>query len=413
MSLGDSNAGQNDNLCSIHEHRYTYEVGPVFTLMENQLLTTFAGLFGYTAAESDGIFAPGGSISNMYAMMLARHRIAPDAKTGGLFGQQPLVAFTSIESHYSCRKAAHWLGIGTDNLVAVAVDGRGRMLADDLERRIGEARARGARPFFVNATAGTTVQGSFDPLQEIADICERHAIWLHVDACLGGSLVMASRRYGERYLAGVGRSDSLAWNPHKSLGVPLQCSMLLVRRAGELLACNSSQAQYLFQQDKFYDVAYDTGDKSVQCGRKVDVFKLWLMLKARGMTGIRERMDGALEMAAYLTQECRRREGFRLVPGDEPEEGFDFTNVCFWYVPKRMREATVVEDEAWWQRLFAVAPAIKERMCAEGTVMVGYSPLPHRGVGNFLRMVLSSLPRADKAAVDFVLDEIERLGELV
>lgn len=399
------------------KNRYTYEVGPVFTLMENELLGTFARLFGYT--NGDGIFGPGGSISNMYAMMLARHRCAPDVKACGLFGQQPLVAFTSVEAHYSCRKAIHWLGIGIDNLIVVAVDGRGRMRADDLEAKILDAQAHGRRAFFVNATAGTTVQGSFDPLLAIAEVCERHGLWMHVDACLGGSLVMASPVYRERYLAGVERSDSLAWNPHKSLGVPLQCSMLLVRKAGQLHACNSSQAQYLFQQDKFYDVSYDTGDKSVQCGRKVDVFKLWLMLKARGMAGIRARMDGAMEMAAYLTGECRRRAGFRLVPGNGTDDGFDFTNVCFWYVPQRMRSAagaktTATEDEQWWTELYAVAPAIKERMCAhEGTVMVGYSPLPHRGIGNFLRMVLACLPKAGKAQIDFVLDEIERMGEKV
>lgn len=402
--------------CIISTYRYTYEVAPIFTLMENQLLQTFCQLFGF--ASGDGIFSPGGSISNMYGMMLARYQCVPDVKASGLFGQRPLVAFTSDESHYSCKKAVHWLGIGTDNLVIVRTDARGRMLPDDLDAQIRACVLQNRRPFFVNATAGTTVQGSIDPLDAIADICARHSLWLHVDACLGGSLIVSPQH--RRRLVGIERSDSLAWNPHKSLGVPLQCAMLLVRQSGQLHRCNSTQAQYLFQQDKFYDVSYDTGDKSVQCGRKVDVFKFWLMLKARGLAGMATRLDRAMEMAAYLTVECRRRDGFRLVPGrlavHDGGEGFDFTNVCFWYVPQRMRHddrAGDGENAQWWEELYKVAPAIKERMCMEGTVMVGYSPLPHRQIGNFLRMVVACYPMAGKREMDFVLDEIERLGELV
>lgn len=394
-------------------HRYTYEVAPVFTLMENQLLQTFGQLFGY--AEGDGIFAPGGSISNMYGMMLARYKLVPDAKASGLFGMRPLVAFTSDESHYSCMKAVHWLGIGTDNLVIVSTDARGRMRPDDLAAKIVACVEQNRQPFFVNATAGTTVQGSIDPLDAIADICADHGLWLHVDACLGGSMIVSPQH--RQRLAGIERSDSLAWNPHKSLGVPLQCAMLLVRQRGQLHRCNSTQAQYLFQQDKFYDVSYDTGDKSVQCGRKVDVFKFWLMLRARGVAGMAVRMDRAMEMSAYLTEECRRRDGFRLVPGtgdddDDGGEGFDFTNVCFWYVPQRLRR-NLGEDAQWWEELYKVAPAIKERMCMEGTVMVGYSPLKHRKIGNFLRMVVACYPMAGRPEMDFVLDEIERLGEQV
>lgn len=70
-------------------------------------------------------------------------------------------------------------------------------------------------------------------------------------------------------LCGIERSDSIAWNPHKTLGAPLQCAMFLVKQKGLLQECNSASANYLFQQDKFYDISYDTGDKSVQCGRKV------------------------------------------------------------------------------------------------------------------------------------------------
>lgn len=107
----------------------------------------------------DGIFAPGGSISNMYGMSLARYKLCPDVKTKGIFGMKPLVLFTSEESHYSFKKDAHWLGIGTDNCIAVKTNNHGQMSPLDLEDKVKRALAEDKQPFFVNATAGSTVLG--------------------------------------------------------------------------------------------------------------------------------------------------------------------------------------------------------------------------------------------------------------
>lgn len=114
-------------------------------------------------------------------MVLARYRAVPLIKSSGCFGQKPLVAFTSDESHYSIKKAVHWLGIGTDNLITVKTEANGCMRTDDLIERIEEALQQNRQPFFVNATAGTTVLGAFDNLNVIGDICRRYKLWLHVD----------------------------------------------------------------------------------------------------------------------------------------------------------------------------------------------------------------------------------------
>lgn len=204
---------------------------------------------------------------------------------------------------------------------------------------------------------------------------------------------------------GVNRADSLSWNPHKALGVPLQCSMFLIKQKGLLHECNSSAAQYLFQQDKFYDVSYDTGDKSVQCGRKVDVFKFWLILKVRGLDGIALLMDNAMKMSEYLTESLRTREGFRLIQ----EENFDFTNICFWYIPKALRNEK--ESDEWWERIYAFTAMIKEKMIMRGSLMVTYCPLQNRNLGNFFRMVVACYPPPTKESMKFVIDEIEHLAE--
>uniref|UniRef100_T1H483 Aminotransferase class V domain-containing protein n=1 Tax=Megaselia scalaris TaxID=36166 RepID=T1H483_MEGSC len=144
----------------------------------------------------------------MYGMSLARYKLCPDVKTKGIFGMKPLVLFTSEESHYSFKKDAHWLGIGTDNCIAVKTNNQGQMSPLDLEDKVIRALAEDKQPFFVNATAGSTVLGAFDDLNAIADVCEKYKLWLHVDAAHGGS-VMLSKNH-KHLLKGVERTISLA-----------------------------------------------------------------------------------------------------------------------------------------------------------------------------------------------------------
>ncbi|KAM6909727.1 cysteine sulfinic acid decarboxylase [Xenentodon cancila] len=377
---------------------YTYEVAPVFTLIEDAVLRRIMEMIGWEDG-GDGLFNPGGSMSNMYAVNLARYRYCPDIKEDGLFHASRLVILTSQEGHYSISKGAALLGLGTKSVYVVPSDKRGKMIPSALEEKIQLARNEGAVPFMVNATAGTTVFGAFDPIDEIADICEKHGLWLHVDACWGGAALMSKKH--KHLLKGIQRADSVAWNPHKMLMACLQCSAFMVRDKTSLLQrCHSAQASYLFQQDKFYDVSYDTGDKSVQCSRKPDAFKFWLMWKALGTRELEQRVDRALAMARYLADAIKTREGFHLLL--EPE----YANVCFWYIPPSLRNFP--EGPEFWKKLHTVAPKVKERMMKTGSMMIGYQS--HGDKPNFFRMVAIS-PQVSRQDLDFVLDEIHNLGK--
>ncbi|NXL49993.1 GADL1 decarboxylase, partial [Podilymbus podiceps] len=377
--------------------RYTYEVSPVFLLVEEAVIKKMIEFIGWE--EGDGIFNPGGSVSNMYAMNLARYRFCPEIKEKGLSGLPRLVLFTSEECHYSMKKAASFLGIGTENVYFIKTDDRGKMIPEELEKQVQRARKEGSAPFLVCATAGTTVLGAFDPLDKIADICEKYGLWLHVDASWGGSALISRKHC--RLLHGIHRADSVAWNPHKMLLAGIQCCALLVKdNSGLLKKCYSAKASYLFQQDKFYDVSYDTGDKSIQCSRRPDAFKFWLMWKALGTSGLEERVNRALALARYLVEEIKNREGFQLLL--EPE----YANVCFWYIPPSLRE--MEDGPEFWQKLHQVAPIIKERMMKKGSMMLGYQP--HQGKVNFFRQVVIS-PQVSREDMDFLLDEIELLAK--
>lgn len=375
---------------------YTYEVSPVFSLMEEELLREMRILVGWDG-RGEGIFCPGGSLANGYAINLARHHRFPRLKETGLSNAGRLVVFTSEDAHYSVKKLAAFLGIGTNNTYEVKTDERGKMCVIDLEVQINRALKEGATPLMVSATAGTTVLGAFDPLVEISKLCKKYGLWFHVDAAWGGGALL-SRKH-RQLLSGVELADSVTWNPHKLLAAPQQCSTLLLRHEGLLQRAHGSNASYLFQPDKFYDTSYDSGDKHVQCGRRADVLKFWFMWKAKGTRGLEKHVDRVFELSRYFAEYVRRKEGFRLLI--EPE----CTNVCFWHVPpsKRGLKADELNDA-----LRKIAPIVKERMVRKGSMLITYQPL--REVPNFFRFVLqnSGLNEAD---VRFFADEIERLSD--
>uniref|UniRef100_H2ZAN1 Glutamate decarboxylase n=1 Tax=Ciona savignyi TaxID=51511 RepID=H2ZAN1_CIOSA len=371
---------------------FTYEIAPVFTLMEDVVIRRMCSIIGWE--DGEGIFSPGGSINNLYAVIMARHYVMPEVKYDGMRGFPELVMFQS--------------------------------------KHILQSKLAGKVPFYVTATAGTTVIGAFDKIPEISGICKKYGVWLHVDAAWGGAVMMSQKH--RHLVTGIELADSVTWNPHKMMGVVLQCSALLTRHKvlvtavmydvinllpivmsclvlsrhsdvrntsqGILESCNEMNADYLFQQDKHYDVTYDTGDKTIQCGRHVDVFKLWLAWRAKGDAGFEKHVDRCIELSRYLVRKIRKTRGFELV-NPEPE----YANVCFWYFPPCIRNLS--DETIKHEKLNKVAPLIKSRMMENGTIMIGYQPLGSKV--NFFRNIVSN-PAVDYDDIDFIITEIERLG---
>jgi len=372
----------------------TYEAAPVFTLIERALIARLAALAGWSTHE--GLFVAGGSLANLHAMHLARVRADPDCLERGPGGPR-LVAFTSAHGHYSLAKSAALLGLGRSALVVVACDEHGRMRPDALAQALRAAVTRGERPFFVNATAGTTVLGAFDPLAEIVPLCAEVEAWLHVDGTFGAAALFSPAERGR--MAGVEEADSLAWNLHKLAGVTQQCAALLVHRSGALRAAFATGAEYLFQPDKPH-AGLDTGDLTFQCARRNDVLKAWLMWKARGDAGLAARVEHAVALAARCARQLAEDPRFCLAAPPS------WVNVCFWWVPPRLRplDRTRPGVDA---TLHALAPAIKSRMLREGVVMLGYQPID--GGPNCFRLLFMN-PAVTPDDVDVALASIDRHG---
>lgn len=376
---------------------FTYEIAPVFILMEQVVLKKMRDIIGFH--HGDSILAPGGSISNLYATMAARHKMFPECKQKGNACVPQLIMFTSEHSHYSIKGAGMVMGFGAENVIHLECDARGRIIPEILEKSVLEEIRKGNKPFFVNCTCGTTVMGAFDPIQPIADICDKYGMWLHVDAAWGGGCLLSKKH--KHLLDGIERADSVTWNPHKLMGTLLQCSTIHFKEDGLLFSCNQLSADYLFQQDKHYDVSYDTGDKVIQCGRHNDIFKLWLSWRSKGDTGYEKMIDGMYELTDYMVKRMKEKKNeFYLIL--EPE----LTNVCFWYIPPSLRKMPHGPEKE--KRLGEITPKIKARMMNCGTMMIGYQP--QGDIPNFFRTIISKDGLTEKD-IDFMMDELDRLGK--
>ena len=299
-------------LAILNTNVHVYQVSPVLTLIEKYTTRALAELVGFEdAPHMGGISQNGGSASNSLSILVARNTKFPSTKTDG-YGDKKFALFTSEHGHYSVEKAAQMFGFGSHAVTTVPVDDQGRMIPAELSRLVKESREKGRTPFYVNATAGTTVLGSFDPFEELAQVCKDEDLWLHVDGSYGGSLIFSEKLRKDR-LRGLGKVDSFAITPHKMLGVPITCSFLVGRDMRQFYAANVIEAEYLFHQNNADTELYDLGHFTPQCGRKGDALKLFLGWLFYGREGYAKKLEHAYEMATYLHKLLSESPNFVLV----------------------------------------------------------------------------------------------------
>jgi len=352
---------------------YTWKAAGPQILVEQALLRHLAAKVGLEGSE--GSFQAGGSLSNLVALHVARGEAFPAWRDEGPPAARPTL-YASAECHYSVPKSAGLLGLGRQNLRRVEVDEAGRLRPDLLARAVTADREAGRSPFAVVATAGTTVRGAFDPLPEIADLCAEEGLWLHVDGAFGASLALSPRHRSR--LEGVERADSLTWDLHKMMGVPLPCSVLLVRRPGRLRRELEEEATYLFQSD---EDRVNPGLENLHCGRRNDALKLWAAWRRHGDAGMAGRVERLFELTAHVVARIEATPSLRLT---EPPPCI---NVCF-------------EVDG------ADSRAVCRRLDEEGTAKVGWGMVKGRAV---IRLVCAN-PEADEADLDRLVDEILRVA---
>ena len=302
-----------------------WRTGPAPTELEERTLDWLRQMLGLPA-EWKGHIQDTASISSLVAIAAAREEAGLGVREEGMSGRglPRLRLYCSEEAHSSIEKAAITLGVGRAGVRRVPTDADFRLDPRALEAAVQEDRAAGWRPFCVVATVGTTSTTSIDPVPEIADVCERHGLWLHVDAAYGGSAaVVPEMRW---VLKGCERADSLVVNPHKWLFVPVDCSALFLRRPEVVRRAFSLVPEYLVTPQG--ETVTNLMDYGPALGRRFRALKLWMVLRWFGREGIaarlREHMRLAREVAAWVDAE----------PGWERLAPVPFSTVVLRYAPE-------------------------------------------------------------------------------
>ena len=348
-----------------------WKTSPAATELEQVVLDWLRQMMGLEPGWF-GIICDTASISTMLALAAAREaRPGLEVRTRGLAGRTDVPrmrVYCSEHAHSSVDKAAIALGLGHENVVKVECDAAFRMRPELLAQAVAEDRARGWLPLACVATVGTTSTTSIDPVPDIASICRRESIWLHVDAAYGGAAALVPEM--RHVLDGADGADSLVVNPHKWMFTPLDCSALYTRRPEVLRRAFALVPEYLVTAEQ--GVAENLMDYGVQLGRRFRALKLWMVLRALGTDG----------MAAHIRLHCTLAREFaswvEAEPGWEVVAPVPFSVVCF-------RRAPAGADDADLARLNA---AIMDQVNATGEAFLSHTRLGDRYV---IRLAIGNL----------------------
>jgi aromatic-L-amino-acid decarboxylase len=256
-----------------------------------------------------GTIQDSASTANLVALLVGRERALDWAGNAtGLAAAPPVVVYTSEETHSSVAKAARVAGFGDTGTRTIPLDSRRGMDPSLLDAAMREDEAAGRRPACVVATFGSTSVGAMDPLEELAAVCARHGVFLHVDAAWAGSaLILPEVRALAR---GIDEADSVVFNPHKWLLTNFDCSAHFVRDPDSLLRTLSVLPAYL-KSDSGGGPEYR--DWTIPLGRRFRALKLWFVLRSYGVEGLRAKIRGDIFWAKKLEAEIDAHPDFEVV----------------------------------------------------------------------------------------------------
>jgi len=301
----------------------TWRTCPAATELETvamEWLRQWVGL----SDEFEGVIYDTASVGIMHALAVARDEAAPATRKLGLSDRNlpRLRIYTSDQAHSSAEKAAIALGLGEENVVRVPSDDQFRMDINSLGQSIGEDRRNGLQPMAVIATVGTTSTASVDPVGDIGNLCREAKIWLHIDAAYGGGFAMLPEY--EWLRKGWELADSIVINPHKTVFVPLDFSVLYVRDLERLRRVFSLVPEYL--RGDTVEAEKNYMDYGIQLGRRFRALKAWVIWRSLGRAGVVARLREQIRLANLLADLIKKDGRFEL--SAEPSMGV----VCFRFV---------------------------------------------------------------------------------
>ena len=347
--------------------------------IERHTLGFFLAKLGLDPATAGGFFATGGAEANHAAVILALAASSPAWKTEGIRGLSghPRI-YISDESHHSFDKIVAQTGLGASALRKISVDQSLRMLPGALADAIARDREAGYLPLMVIGTAGTTGAGAIDPLPELAAIAAEQELWFHVDAAWGGFACLSSEQAGA--LVGIERADSITWDAHKGLSVPMGAGMFFCRDRRILPQAFGLETGYMPLATAGVSEPYTS---TMQWSRRFIGLKVFMALAELGEAGYRDQIDHQIRLGQRLRQRLTGA-GWRIV-NDTP-----LPVVCF--------------THPTWSREDAAVDRLVETLQGRGKVWISRVALSHHGWA--LRACITSY-LSDEVDLDVLLGELE------
>ena len=358
-----------------------FEMGPAAAPIELAVVDWMAQRMGYSAGAG-GVLTSGGSLGNLTALLAMRQaRAGFDIWRDGAHAGPPLAVITSADAHYSVVRTLRIMGLGDEGVIVAPIDERHRLRASAVEAALAGARDR--RVIGIVAAAGSTATGSFDPLDELADVAERHGLWLHVDAAHGGAVALSAAHAGK--LAGIARADSIVWDAHKMMMMPALVTGVLFKQGGHVYDAFAQQASYLFAGANPDDTWWDLGVRTLECTKRMMAIEVWTALRVHGEPLFGAIVDRLVALGGELAARVRASDDFELAV--EPELNI----VCYRHRGGR--------------DLDAHNRALRKRLVEDGRFYIVGTQLP---AGYFLRSAIMN-PLTEPADFDALLDHLRGL----
>jgi len=342
---------------------------PIGTIIEIQLIEWLRGLIGYKTmslkkidmlSKVGGMWTPGGNLSNYISILTALNNKFPLIKERGIasIGKKPVIVMTKGIEHYSYKSACSWLGLGSDAIVWVEPGENYTSSAKNLEKAIKDI-GDDKIPFYVVAVAGNCRTSGLDDLEKIHQVCKKHKLWFHVDACHGGSFLF-SKKY-KHLIRGIKNADSVSLDPHKSLFIPYSSSYVLFKNT-------KSMNVFSRYSDKVNIREYlDLGLTTPFLGsRGFESLKFWLTIKGVGMNAMEKLIERRQKLSNYWYSLLMKNENI-VVFND-----LDFYRISFVVFPKkRLMEVRNIENKKEIEMVISkYTNMVSNKLYKEGNVCV-------------------------------------------
>ena len=364
-----------------------YEMGPVSSAIERLVMKQIAQRIGY-GTSGGGIMTSGGTLANLTALLAARQ-----IKTGHTSwqegAQEQLALMVSEEAHYCVDRAVKIMGWGEAGIIRIPANENYQMRTGQLEPYFQRAQQNGKKVIAVVASACSTSTGSYDNLEAIADFCQQHDLWLHVDGAHGAAAAF-SNKYRSR-VSGLSLADSITLDFHKMLMTPALTTGLLFKNESLSFVTFSQRASYLLNEDE--EDWTNSGKRTIECTKRMMSVQVYALLRTYGWKLWDENVTRLYDLAQRFAQLIRQRPELTLAI--DPQANI----VCFRYAPPNTSPP----------RLNALNAQIRQQIMKDGKFYIVQTQLQN---DIFLRVTLMS-PFTTEAILIDLLDEVIRKGEVI